>query len=135
MRRQALRISRKPRTSDDERRVGPRGRVRNAAASRRLLSVFYVHACHALFLAPPGSRVQSTTSCYPLAALTDVLLGKQKDWSAKPLQNPLGADFFPEVGYNSVKGCIVYNGVLREMEYIVYRYGQAKPRYLLRFNL
>lgn len=64
-----------------------------------------------------------------------VLLGRQQDKSATPLTTPLGAAFYPDKGYDSVKGCIIYNGTQREMEHIVYRYGQAKPRYMLRFDM
>eukprot|EP00047_Mylnosiga_fluctuans_P009655 m.12416 g.12416 ORF g.12416 m.12416 type:complete len:2363 (-) comp2729_c0_seq1:86-7174(-) len=66
-----------------------------------------------------------------------VLLGRQQDLSATPLTKAKGADFFPDHGYNSVKGCIQYNNSnkIREMEYIVYRYGQAKPLYMLRFDM
>jgi hypothetical protein len=66
-----------------------------------------------------------------------VLLGRQQDLSATPITDRLGADFFPDKGFSSVKGRIAHgaNGGPREMEYIVYRYGQARPKYMLRFNL
>ena len=63
-----------------------------------------------------------------------VLLGRQHDRSSTPISTPLGADFFPAIGYDSVKGRIVYNGTLREMEYIVYRYGQARIKYVLHYT-
>ncbi len=64
-----------------------------------------------------------------------VLLGKQEDFSGTPISTPKGSDFFPSHGYHSVKGRIVYGGTLRQMEYIAYRYGQAKPVYMLRFEI
>ena len=48
-----------------------------AAVTARLVSVFYVSGCHALFKSQPGSRTQSAEASLPLAALTEVLLGKQ----------------------------------------------------------
>ena len=36
----------------------------------------------------------------------EVLLGHQYDMSANPIETPLGADFFPPPGYDSVKGLI-----------------------------
>jgi hypothetical protein len=49
----------------------------------------------------------------------------------------MGEGFFPTHGYNSVKGRVQLSGWAhpRENEYIVYRYGQAKPKYLLRFDV
>ena len=79
--------------------------------------------------APPGGGPRSIFVC-------SVLLGRVDDRSANPISQPMGADFYPGAGFNSVKGRIQHGAppTLREMEYIVYRYGQAKPRYLIRFD-
>lgn len=67
--------------------------------------------------------------------ICEVLLGTQLDESGTPISTPKGPEFFPPVGYDSVKGRIVKGGTLREMEYIVYRFRQARPKYLLKFSL
>jgi hypothetical protein len=79
--------------------------------------------------APPGGGPRSIFIC-------SVILGRVDDRSANPITKAMGPDFYPAVGFNSVKGRIQYGTppTLREMEYIVYRYGQAKPLYLLRFD-
>mmetsp|Transcript_34674 Transcript_34674/g.72727 ORF Transcript_34674/g.72727 Transcript_34674/m.72727 type:complete len:1069 (-) Transcript_34674:659-3865(-) len=79
--------------------------------------------------APAGGGPRSFFIC-------SVILGRVDDRSATPIDKPMGADFYPVVGCNSVMGRIKYGAppVVRETEYIVYRYGQAKPRYLLRFD-
>ena len=64
-----------------------------------------------------------------------VLLGKIYDLSAQPISAALGSGFRVPVGYNSVKGRIIYGGNLREMEYIVYRYGQTQPLYMIKFDV
>ena len=78
---------------------------------------------------PAGGGLRSIFVC-------SVLLGRIDDRSQNPISKPLGADFYPGVGFNSVQGRIMHGSppTLREMEYIVYRYGQAKPRYLIRLE-
>jgi hypothetical protein len=51
-----------------------------------------------------------------------------------PRTTQLGADFRPPHGVDSIKGRITYGGWLRQAEYIVYRFGQCKATYLLRFD-
>jgi hypothetical protein len=66
-----------------------------------------------------------------------VLLGNVDNRSGTPIEQPLGPDFFPGHGYHSVKGRIWYGNppTVRQNEYIVYRYGQARIRYMLRFDI
>ena len=43
-----------------------------------------------------------------------------------PLDDPLGTDFRPDKGVDSIKGRVTYGSWLRQSEYIVYRFGQCK---------
>jgi hypothetical protein len=51
-----------------------------------------------------------------------------------PRTTKLGRDFRPPHGVDSIKGRITHGGWLRQAEYIVYRFGQSKAAYLLRFD-
>jgi len=65
----------------------------------------------------------------------NVALGTTNDEHyGTPRTTALGADFRPPHGVDSIKGRITYSGILRQAEYIVYRYGQCKATYLLRFD-
>eukprot|EP00667_Euglena_gracilis_P000144 EG_transcript_144 len=65
----------------------------------------------------------------------DVSLGRQDTRYHKnggtPTQSPLGANFFPQQGCHSLLGNILRLGSLRANEYVVYRYGQALPKFLI----
>ena len=65
----------------------------------------------------------------------NVILGVVNDEHFDPpLDNPLGRDFRPRVGVDSMKGRVNFTGWIRQTEYIVYRFGQCKATYLLRFD-
>jgi len=92
----------------------------------------------AYFADDPNLSVSFTGGTNPRTLFVcSVLLGKVQDLSDTPIATPKGPTFFPDVGNHSVKGRIMYGTppTIRQMEYIVYRYGQAKPKYMLRFNL
>ena len=64
------------------------------------------------------------------------LLGNVDGISGRPTDIPKGTDFRPACGFHSVRGRVFYGNppTLREHEYIVYCYGQARVRYMLRFD-
>ena len=63
------------------------------------------------------------------------ILGNRDDTHFNtPLDSPLGRDFRPAHGVDSMKARITFGSYLRQAEYIVYRFGQCKPTYLLRFD-
>ncbi len=69
--------------------------------------------------------------------VSSVILGNTDDqhWHA-PLDRPLGTDFRPAKGVDSLKGRIHFPPFgVRQSEYIVYRFGQCKATYLLRFDV
>ncbi len=70
----------------------------------------------------------------------EVLMGKVDDRSGTPITTPLGETFNNTElagGFDSVNGRIMYGSppTMRQKEYIVYRVGQARIKYMLRFNV
>ena len=65
----------------------------------------------------------------------NVILGNMDDSHYRtPIHSSIGADFRPPLGVDSIKGRIWWGSILRQAEYIVYRFGQCKPTYLLVFD-
>ena len=65
----------------------------------------------------------------------NVILGVQdKTHHDTPLHKQLGTDFRPPKGIDSMLGRVNFGSYLRQSEYIVYRCGQCKATYLLRFD-
>ncbi len=64
-----------------------------------------------------------------------VILGNMDDSHFRnPISSALGQGFRPPLGVDSIKGRCVFGSILRQAEYIVYRFGQCKPTYLLVFD-
>jgi hypothetical protein len=65
----------------------------------------------------------------------NVILGNMDDSHFRnPISSALGQGFRPQLGVDSIKGRCVIGSILRQAEYIVYRFGQCKPTYLLVFD-
>jgi hypothetical protein len=69
-----------------------------------------------------------------------VLMGKVDDRTGTPITAPMGETFNNTTlanGFDSVNGHIYYGNppTRREKEYIVYRLGQARIKYMLRYNV
>ena len=67
-------------------------------------------------------------------------MGKVDDRSGTPITTPLGETFNNTVlagGFDSVNGRIMYGSppTMRQKEYIVYRVGQARIKYMLRVHV
>ena len=89
----------------------------------------------AYFADDPGLSMSFIDSSPSHMFVCNVILGNMNDDKYRnAISSALGRDFRPGHGVDSMKGRITYGGTLRQAEYIVYRFGQCKATYLLRFD-
>ncbi len=89
----------------------------------------------AYFADDPGLSMSFVDSSPSHMFVCNVILGNMNDTHYNtPMTSPLGRDFRPAHGVDSMKGRIEFGSYLRQAEYIVYRFGQCKATYLLRFD-
>jgi hypothetical protein len=89
----------------------------------------------AYFADDPGLSMSFVDASPSHMFVCNVILGITNDTHhTTPLQSPLGRDFRPALGVDSMKGRVNFGSFVRQSEYIVYRFGQCKATYLLRFD-
>ena len=89
----------------------------------------------AYFADDPGLSMSFVDSSPSHMFVCSVVLGvTNEEHYHKPLNSALGRDFRPAHGIDSMKGRVNFGSWLRQAEYIVYRFGQCKATYLLRFD-
>ncbi len=89
----------------------------------------------AYFADDPGLSMSFVKDNPAYMFVCHVILGKQdSQHHATPLQSPLGRDFRPAIGIDSMLGRVNFGSYIRQSEYIVYRFGQCRATYLLRFD-
>jgi hypothetical protein len=89
----------------------------------------------AYFADDPGLSMSFVDASPSHMFVCNVILGITNDTHfSTPLQSPLGRDFRPAQGVDSMKGRVNFGSFVRQAEYIVYRFGQCKATYLLRFD-
>ncbi len=89
----------------------------------------------AYFADDPGLSMSFVDASPSHMFVCNVILGNMDDTHYQaPIESPLGRDFRPAPGVDSMKGRVNFGSLLRQAEYIVYRFGQCKATYLLRFE-
>jgi hypothetical protein len=89
----------------------------------------------ASFADDPGLSMSFVDASPSHMFVCNVILGNMDDTHYQaPIESPLGRDFRPAPGVDSMKGRVNFGSLLRQAEYIVYRFGQCKATYLLRFD-
>jgi hypothetical protein len=89
----------------------------------------------AYFADDPGLSMSFVDAAPSHMFVCHVILGRTNDDHYRtPIDSRLGRDFRPAHGVDSIKGRINLGSYLRQAEYIVYRFGQCKATYLLRFD-